>query len=154
MRSLSLCLFLVVVVGCSRSEYKAGETISRPGQADVVMVEGNDPEMQAAQDEARKTLPDFIKKLHANKDPEIYFAVKAGLPTPSGDEEHIWVEDLKYEKGKFAGKLGNEPLNLPGKKTGSEVSFDESAVSDWMIASESGMEGGYTVAILQKRGEQ
>jgi len=53
----------------------------------------------------------------------------------------------------FTGKLDNDPVDIPGKKAGDEVTFHQGEISDWLIMSEDGsMVGGYTVKVLQSRG--
>ena len=147
MRAILLTLVLLVV-GCGSSPQT--KVVSRPGEPDVMLTESNDAEMSAAIKEAKRTLPDFIKKLENPGKNE--FSVKARMTTPDGGGEHIWVADLTYKSGQFTGVLDNEPVYLTGKKAGDQVTFPESDVTDWIIMNEAGdMQGGFTVAVLKKR---
>jgi uncharacterized protein YegJ (DUF2314 family) len=125
----------------------------RGGDDPVIGVEHTDAEMNAAIRKAKDTIDDFIKELAKPKGR--HFSVKTPLMTPAGNPEHIWVDVDSYENGLFKGKLGNDPLNLPGKKLGDPVEVKKHDISDWMIMDSTSGElkvtGGYTAEVLMKR---
>ena len=71
-----------------------------------------------------------------------------GLPTPDGGHEHIWVSNLRRERGQLVGDLANEPVGLPGRHAGSRVEIDDALVSDWAIFADEGMYGSFTTRVM------
>lgn len=101
--------------------------------------------------EARKTLPIFWAKFDAKSPSYSDFALKVGLKTRTGGEEHIWMNVLGRSNGKVTGELANEPYNLDGLKIGSRVEVDETAISDWQYATGGKLYGHFTTRALSAR---
>jgi uncharacterized protein YegJ (DUF2314 family) len=147
-------LFALLAAGCSSENHSATTaptvTQSAAGKP-VVGFSDKDADYQKAVAEARRTMPSFLKRL-ANPQPHEFFYVDAGLPTPKGDPEHIWIRDVKYADGKYTGVLTDEPLNVPGKHKEDTVTVDEKDVDDWSIQYDNSakMEGTFTSAVLDK----
>src|SRR5215218_150731 len=59
--------------------------------SNVVNIRADDPGLVAARDEARATLPEFLRRLEAPDADRESAAVKAPLLLPSGDTEHVWL---------------------------------------------------------------
>jgi len=131
--------------------WSCGEAKKPPidSEKDVIGYEATDPKMNAAIAEAKKTLPDFLKRLpKLDKESSM---VKWAAPVGGSDREHIWVNHLEYKDGWFTGDLANEPDNMPGKKMGDHVRFQESDVSDWIIFKpDNTYEGGYTQKVMEE----
>lgn len=140
-----LCAF--AAFGCNGN---AGTSGSEPDSG-VVYVPTDDPEMARAIAEAQRTVNDFIGHL---KDPQAgmgMFAVKKKYPTPSGSAEHIWIEVTEFREGRFYGTIADHPVHIEGISLGSPASVGKSEITDWMIATESGFLGGFTIAVLDKQ---
>ncbi|MBC8064979.1 MAG: DUF2314 domain-containing protein [Chlorobia bacterium] len=140
---------ILTSVSCQKSATQ--ETVYREGNPPVSSVSDDDPEMNKAIQKARDTLNSFIAELKKQGNRE--FAVKAGLSTPEGGIEHIWIDDPVYDGNQFKGKLGNEPLRLKDVKLGDPIVVEREKVSDWIIMDGEKMTGGYTAKVLMEREE-
>jgi uncharacterized protein YegJ (DUF2314 family) len=111
---------------------------------DLASVEKSDPAMNAAIAEAKKTLPDFVAKLDANKGD----MADVGFKYPLGGWEHIWVGDVKHDGEFLTGVLVNQPAQ-PEHKMGEAVRVAMKDVSDWAYRDNEGvMQGHYTTKVL------
>ncbi|TCU73706.1 uncharacterized protein YegJ (DUF2314 family) [Bradyrhizobium sp. R2.2-H] len=111
----------------------------------IVTVQTADPEMNAAIERGRATLPTFWASYVSPKPSETGHALKVRFSTRKGGE-HIWVGEVKKQPdGTFTGLLANEPRDLPGKHAGDKVSFGEADVSDWMFTRNGKIVGGETI---------
>jgi uncharacterized protein YegJ (DUF2314 family) len=116
---------------------------------DVVQFSAEDAAMNAAIEEARRTLPQFFAEFAtAPAQQRGAFLVKVGMPVEGGGHEHIWVSDLRRENGHLVGALANEPNWMPGLHRGSRVVIDETLISDWSIHSPEGIYGSYTTRVM------
>ncbi len=84
----------------------------------TVPIPGDDPEMNAAMDEARRRLPEFRRALDEDARrviPEIEGAlVKAAVSSvATGKTEHIWIEDAGFENDMIVGTVSSEPNQIP-----------------------------------------
>jgi uncharacterized protein YegJ (DUF2314 family) len=129
--------------GCNKSGADA--------HAGVVHVHEDDAEMAAARDKARSTVDEFIHHLAEPQPGMTLFAVKKPYPTRGDSFEHIWVEVSEYRDGSFYGTIGNDPVDIEGLVFGSAVTVLKSEISDWLILTENGQLGGYTIALLNER---
>lgn len=149
---------LMAAVGCGmagRSAPDKPQVMNRNVGAPIVGFSDKDPDYVKAVTEAKRTLPSFIKRLKDPK-PGEEFNVDAGIPTPTGEPEHIWIENVSYANGKFMGELNDEPFNIPGKHKGDRVTVSEREVDDWSIYHEdSGKEeGSFTQPVLNRATEE
>lgn len=112
----------------------------------------NNFEIAQAKLQAQATLDRFLQLSAEN--PECYASVKVALPTGHKDDyEHIWIENVVPGTAEtpWQGRLANEPVELPGLKLGSEVSFPQAEIEDWIVSlGDDSMEGGYSVKILNR----
>lgn len=121
----------------------------KPGPEGVIGYEATDARMNAAIDEARRTLPSFLEAFVVSPlDQRTAFSLKLGLPTSDGGVEHIWVSNLRLDGDSFVGELANEPIGLPGMALGSQVTVDLDQVSDWSLLSKDGLYGGFTMRVM------
>lgn len=118
---------------------------------DLIVVPVEDPQVDAAIAEARKTLPIFWGKFDANLAGYDRFALKVGLPTGGGAEEHIWMNVVSRSGGKVVGELANEPYDLGELKSGSRVEVDEALISDWQYQKGGKLYGHFTARALLPR---
>jgi len=120
---------------------------------------GDDAEMNAAIEEARRRLPEFRRALDADARrviPTIEGAlVKARFESViTGDAEHMCLEDAGFEGDNVVGTLANEPKNMPELSKGEWVSITADAVSDWAYRQGGRTFGGFTIRVMQRRGQQ
>ena len=119
--------------------------------AATLRVEKSDLEMQAAEKQARGTLPIFWRHL-ANRDPKIDLAlVKVGYPTPGGGTEFLWMVLTGIEGSKVSGQIVNEPLEVPGVHVRQKVVVDKSTIGDWAYRKGGKFYGHFTTRVMLKR---
>lgn len=120
---------------------------------------GDDQEMNAAIDEARRRLPELRRALEADAQrvkPTIEGAlVKARFESKiTGQAEHIWLQDAGFEDSRIVGTIANEPVDFPELSKGESVSVPVEAVSDWVYRQGGQNFGGFTIRVMQRRGEK
>lgn len=124
--------------------------------ADMIPVEGEDAEMNAAIDEARRTLPEFRKALEKDWERLIPALdrplVKARFSSDdTGNVEHMWVEVTNFDGHTVVGELANEPNAIPEFSAGDEVRVSPEDISDWVYWNGDSIVGGFTLAVLERR---
>lgn len=111
---------------------------------DMAMVEASDARMNAAIDEARARLPDFLAAYGSGRFDRTTFVVKY----PLGGWEHIWVEIDSIDQGVVNGRLANVPAQ-PQYSQGQAVRVPFADISDWAYRDERGvMVGHRTTRVL------
>lgn len=133
----------------SHSSYKNMTDEKAPAK-NFVMSRMNDPEMDKAMEEAKKSIDTFIKNLKNKKESQKNFTVKVKIKDGK-NAEHLWISDVKYDKGKFKGILNNRPFVIQSVKIGDEITAEKDDVSDWMFVEGDKMIGGYTSRLLINR---
>ena len=121
----------------------------------VVNFGADDPEMSAAEAEAKASLPKFLIEVVG---PDGYAiegtAVKVSFPTvdpeSSGmDTEVIWVSPWAMSQGQFRGLLANEPVALGDLRVGDVVDFRQDQIHDWSYFGEDGkLYGNYSTRVM------
>jgi uncharacterized protein YegJ (DUF2314 family) len=116
----------------------------------TVSVSADDPQMNAAIDQARKSVQQFIMALQSSKILESNFSVKKRFD--QGEEvEHIWLTDITFDGQNFHGKVGNDPEEVKNIKLGDDAVVDKNEISDWMYIENGKLVGGYTIRVLYSR---
>ena len=143
---ISLAIIIVLLTGCGNDSAQ----LDHSGKGDPVMgIDDEDREMNDAMVTARETVGEFIKELHSPSEDKICM-IKMPIDN-EGQQEHIWIDNVKYKNGRFIGNLANVP-NSPKYEQGDEVSIEESGISDWVVLYENGKQlGGYTLEVMEKR---
>jgi len=141
MRSIQLgsILALCVVVGCGK----------RPVADPVIPVSADDPQMNAAIEKARTTVPTFINALRAPKK-NAGFSVKMAF-IDGKHTEHMCLDAVRYDGKQFHGTVNNDPENVSNVKLGDQASIDASKISDWMYIENRKLVGGYTIRVLRDK---
>lgn len=135
------------LLDCLRSDdpLKAlGEQIDVP----IISVEGNDPQLDAARQEARQRWPEFVAALQAPK-PGQSFAVKAPFEYSQG-HEFMWLKVRAIEDEWIYGTLDSDPHNVRRLRAGYEVKVKVSDVDDWIISDADNIIGGFSVKALME----
>ncbi len=107
--------------------------------------------MNAAIAAARASVAEFIKALNGPCTACRNFTVKKRFPTPDGDFEHIWIDDVQLENGEFVGTLGNEPASIPDIRYGDVTRVKIKDISDWFYTIDGEIVGGRTIKVLWDR---
>jgi len=120
----------------------------------VLVIEADDPEMQAAVNEARRRWPDFVAAFEARHDQhgdeEPPFLVKA----PFTDGEHVefmWVRVTGIENQIIYGVLENMPANVRSIHVGQRVRVRLDNLNDWMCILDGKPAGAFTLQVLAKK---
>ena len=115
--------------------------------------------MNAAIEEAQRRLPEFRHALDVDSRrviPNIEGAlVKARFESAiTGAVEHMWLEDAGFEGRSIVGTLANQPKNIPELSKGEWVTVGPDAVSDWVYRQAGRTYGGFTIRVMQRRGQE
>ena len=123
-------------------------------QDPIIQFAGDDPEMQAAMQEAVRSLPRFLSEaLGADGVSRDGMAIKVELQADGSvagmTEEIIWVAPFARIDGGFAGLLANEPQALGGLKAGDRVDFSQEQIVDWSFPGPDGkVYGNFTTRVM------
>lgn len=117
----------------------------------VLTVDGEDPRLKAAVEEARRRYPEFVEAFKAGAGED--FSVKA--PVRAGDrKELIWVKVAGFEPTVIHGELANEPVSLGGLKLGDRVEIPVEDLADWVYLRDGEPVGLFTQAVILKIQEE
>ncbi|MBI3853565.1 MAG: DUF2314 domain-containing protein [Verrucomicrobia bacterium] len=127
--------------------------------SDLMSFDGHDAELNAAIEEAQRRLPEFRRALQEDARrliPTIEGAlVKARFESIcTGCAEHLWIEDAGFEGNKIVGTLSSVPQEIPEVSKGDWVSVSFESISDWVYRQGGRTFGGFTVRVMQRRGQQ
>jgi uncharacterized protein YegJ (DUF2314 family) len=108
----------------------------------VYEIESDNPELRAAEKEARERWPEFFEAFETRRDDQ-FFSVKA--PLTDGDQtEFIWIDVTAIENDVVLGTLGNDPVDLPSYRYKDKVRVRVADVSDWLYLDNGKIVGGFT----------
>jgi uncharacterized protein YegJ (DUF2314 family) len=127
----------------------------------VIYLPADDPEMSAAMETARESLPDFWAVLADPQPGEEGFAVKIYYPYPvePGQDantedpggEYIWANEVVRNGDLITATINNEPENLPDLAIGQQVTVPIARLMDWMYERDGKIVGGQTIRALLPR---
>lgn len=142
---LACSLFFILCVGCR--ERVVEKTVTRgAGQQDVAMVKASNEKMNAAMDEARRTVYQFTDTMKSPK-PGQMFTVKVRV-TDGKATEYMWLRDLSFDGKSFHGALMDDAYEVQGFKTGHPMTVAQNEIADWMIIDGDKRSGAYTEKVL------
>ena len=128
-----------------------GSAFGQAGTApDVVLVPDDDKEINAAMEQARKSVEDFVKVFQARKPGQSRFAVKVAI-RDGKQVEHFWAAVSKFDGEQFEGVIRNDPMLVKNVKDGDPVKVAKGKISDWMYVENQKLVGGYTIRALRKQ---
>lgn len=146
MKRLLTVLFaglLLAVPAASVSAQDRSNTVTGARKGDV--------EIQAARDEARRTLPDFWRRIDA--DPQLREKASLKVEFEKGENsEAMWVGQLRRSPdGRITGVLNNTPVMVTNVKQGDAVTVDPDLIMDWTYHRGGRAWGHYTTRVLLGR---
>jgi uncharacterized protein YegJ (DUF2314 family) len=121
-----------------------------PSIPPVTFIEDDDPQMKAAIEKARATLPEFVRALKAPRPSQTGFSIK----TPISDgkiTEHMWLNPVTFDGTKYHGTVNNQPDKVKGVRLGSKRSIEPQQVTDWMYLEEKRLVGGFTIRVVRNK---
>lgn len=110
----------------------------------------NDPEMNAAKQKARETLPDFLALAKAPPPATSDFAIKIAIED-RGHTEFFWIRRFEENEGQLSGIIDNRPRVVRNVIYGQHVAFTVTDVADWLYMDDGRMKGNYTACALIRR---
>lgn len=123
----------------------------------VIPVQADDPQLEAAMKDAREHFPEFWRVISADYKRVIPVyecaLVKAYFfdSDAPNSGEHMWVQDVEYDGKMITGTLVDTPVHVQSVKSGQEVSFPLTRLSDWLYVEDGKAVGAFTVKVLRKR---
>lgn len=137
---------IVVLLSCGRSSKNTNDPIS--------FAPTNDPELAKATEEALSKLDYFVESFQKHKRDTTYqYSLKSDF-VENGEHEHMWISVTAIDSGQFLGTLANEPGIVKNIQYGDFVKLSKNQIEDWVIMNGDNMEGGYSVAVFQKREQE
>ena len=145
-RRSAIALWIASLLACGFS----GEP-DEVASGNMVDVPADDPELLAAEAEARASLDAFLADLATPAPGHEAHAVKTAF-FEGEIVEHMWVGELTWDGARFHGRIANEPVDVGNVSAGQEVVVERADVEDWMYYDEQGeIVGGYTIRVLMNR---
>jgi uncharacterized protein YegJ (DUF2314 family) len=133
-----LCLALLSLSSCHSNGNVANAKIERAGEPTIYNVKSDDPEMDAAIQASKATLPEFLR----------VFELKVHYDDGQ-KPEHLWLANLSKQNSKLYGVVSNLPEFTKAVKEGETVAIDTSKVSDWKYVQNHRLVGGRTIKVLR-----
>ena len=138
-RLVLLLMFLSLATACSKT----------PSGSNFSTVSEDDPEMIAAIEKARETLPQFWQVFARPEHGETDFALKVRISDANG-VEHFWLIALERKDGKAFGTINNDPEIVANVNIGDRREIPEQDISDWLYIRDGRMHGNHTLKPLFK----
>ena len=124
----------------------------------VFWFKNDEPEMQQAYANARKTFRYFWRELsweHRRIVPALDLACVKAPFADSDDEdaevEHMWISEIDFDGRTVSGVLLNSPNELESVSEGDSVRIPLTDITDWMYAIDGEVFGAYTVNLMRSR---
>jgi uncharacterized protein YegJ (DUF2314 family) len=122
-----------------------------PGlEPEVYSVDETDVEMNAAMENARRTVGTFIAALNHPGTSRTNFSIKLGI-REKDEVEHFWLKNVKHDGGRFTGTIGNTPESVHTVKLGQPMSVPAKQISDWMFIENGVLRGNFTMRVMRSR---
>ncbi len=76
--------------------------------------------------------------------------VKYAFPLESGRVavEHMFISDFEFEGSEIYGHLASESKYIKTMKAGDRIKIEKDRVTDWLLVTPEGTEGGYTFLVM------
>jgi uncharacterized protein YegJ (DUF2314 family) len=144
----ALTIVLLSLSNCQSKGEVADTKIERTGEPTIYNVKSDDPEMDAAIQASKNTLPEFLRVFERQDTATSDFALKVHYDD-GPEPEHLWLANLSNQHGKLYGVVSNLPEFTKAVKEGETVVIDTSKVSDWKYVQNHRLVGGRTIKVLR-----
>ena len=144
-----LATLFIILIASTSSYGDVNNAVSAKDNSDVEIgsVHTEDVDVSKGTEKARKTVDEFIAVLNDRSQGAYSLGVKIALI--DGDiVEHMWLTNLKYDKGEFTGILGNQPKKVKNVKLGRMMVVKRDEIIDWAYMKDKKMMGNYTLITL------
>jgi uncharacterized protein YegJ (DUF2314 family) len=109
-----------------------------------------DTELDAAIEQARGSLDDFLARITTSHADRAFVAVKVRFSPPGESVQDIWVDEVTYIDGGLRGTMGDDIPSLR-LEAGETIKVKEDNIVDWMIVEDGKLIGGYTIRLAVQR---
>lgn len=116
----------------------------------IYKTENDDSEINAAREEALKTLGQFYKAIESKNSELNSFSFKQTFSNEDYNE-HIWLNNIFKKNGEYYGVIDNFSEYVKDVHLGDTVEIVNEKVSDWMYLENSQLNGGFTIRALRNR---
>lgn len=141
---VSLCSALLLAVVVTLTMVALKSTSAPPDLRKATQIPRDSPDMNAAKEIAKQSLPQFWTKFVNPEPREVKFAVQVTFKT--GDAtEHIWMNRLEREGDLIYGTVASKPETTEGVELGQRIAFEESQISDWVYWKDNKFYGHFTL---------
>lgn len=154
-RTIILCT-VVAIAGWSyfsgagkRSIASANPVEQKARKDQIFTIKTGDPDMNAARQKARLSLPEFLKTAHSPRSSQRNFAVKVGIQD-GGQMEYFWIAPFKLNGDMIIGNINNTPRLVKNVQNKQQITFHINDVTDWMYVENGKMKGNYSACVLLK----
>jgi uncharacterized protein YegJ (DUF2314 family) len=153
MRLFPFLLAVLILLSCGEAGRRVCGRFQVPGPSPdpTLHLDRDDPELRRIAEEARDTLPDFIRRLQSPLEGDGNFRIKCPFKTEDGSvfgREQLWLEDIGFRDGAYHGTLANTPFYVPALKAGDTVTFQIDDITDWMYTRHGIIVGGRSIKYL------
>ena len=111
---------------------------------------GTDTELEAAIQQARGSLDDFLTEITTPHPDRTFVAVKVRFAPPGESTQDIWVDEVTYIDGVLRGFMGDDIPSLR-LEAGETININEADIVDWMIVEDGKLVGGFTIRLAVQR---
>lgn len=140
-----------VVIFILNSCQKKDAVVIRENEPDIHLLKSEDKEMNAAIENAQKSLYKFKEAIKSDNPNYYNFALKERFNTDDGGGEHIWISEVQYDEEKFYGIVDGKPISTKQVKFGDTIEVDFKNITDWMYFDKDIVKGAFTTRVLRKR---
>jgi len=115
----------------------------------TIAIRASDPEMNAAIEKARATLPTFFVHWKHPGPGESDFNLKLRI-TDDGSVEHFWLGQVTGTLGQLSGVVDDTPQTVHSVKLGQRIPISVDQITDWMYLRDGKIVGNLTMKVLFK----
>lgn len=150
MRSIRILIFLACVGVALPACRKPAKSDANTSEVDFGLHSMMYTQMLVAVSNAQATVPEFLRVLTNPAPNQTGFKIKKPFGTHTGSEEHLWINELKFDGTNFHGRLDNQPTELLTWKKGDSLTVHTNELSDWLYHEDGFIVGGLTLRVMRR----
>lgn len=146
-----------LIFACSPKNVEKKDPMSEDNP--VTFHSNDDPDMEKASQEARKTFRYFWKEVSLDYNRIVPALEVSCVKLPFSDDksdpdsqvEHMWISEIDFDGEKIRGVLINAPNWLKSVKEGDTIECSTDEIGDWMCVLGGKVYGAYTIQVTRAR---
>jgi len=139
-----IILCVIILSSCNISNRNA----SLP-PSPAVEVGQSDREIERIADNARRSLPIFLRYLKSPEKGANNFYVKYPLSSDDGSVEQVWLGNIRLKNNAYYGTIANTAKSPGNKKK--DIIIDTDKITDWMYIQDGKIMGGRSIKYLLEK---